>query len=199
MAANPPNYEEALAEAATPESRITHLETSVRELRGLVEQLGTELRLQKLRFDEYVTQAEDRARRAARVVVEPEQKRSLPVLQLATFPTTEEIVTMKKVTNAMLYLKYALGRNLDGLRARYIQPENIQLMRDRACGEIETFLDAPCETQDQEYERHHALGGALWLSLCDKEKDHVRDLYAAWKVNMKALVGVDIAKAKSKR
>ena len=77
--------------------------------------------------------------------------------------------------------------------ARYITPEIIEKMQVNHSVQFNKFLAAPRKIQDQEYERHHILGTALWRAMSREEQDEVRECYY-WKMQMKQLVEVDIGK-----
>lgn len=194
MSLDPPGYAEAVrgdSEGPVTKADLAGMAGDILELRELVRQLKNELSAQRERADKadqrinYLNSLINAANPPA-----IENKREPAAAE--NYASVEEIILMKRVTNAMLYLRFALSRNLDGLRDSYITRENMAIMQTDPTGD--EFAKLNSGTPAEQYERYSALGATLWGRLHAEDQDHIRDLYAEWKDRVKKL-GVDIDKA----
>lgn len=79
-----------------------------------------------------------------------------------------------RVTNALLYFRYAMGNDLDDSRATFGTEENM------ATAEGEATVGKKDKNKD-EYGYWSAVGAALWKAvLSDGQKEEIRNAYKAW-------------------
>jgi hypothetical protein len=82
---------------------------------------------------------------------------------------------VKKVTNALLFFRYALGHDLEDMRETYVT--------DEVCLEAEKDDSmAKKDRKKDEYGYYSTLGAYLWKNgLTDDDKKTVRAAYGTWK------------------
>ena len=94
-----------------------------------------------------------------------------------------------KVTNAMLWFKYALAKDVDGLREE--MAKTLRLME--GCTQLEVFAEAKkinredvdlCASLEAMY--YCELGRAVWRIMGPLEKDRVKAKFEAWRAAQKA-------------
>jgi hypothetical protein len=80
-----------------------------------------------------------------------------------------------KVSNALLYFRYATGNNLSGVRDTYCTPEGL------AAAENDPTVSKQSLAKD-EISYYSAVGAYLWKNeLTEDQKDEIRTQFTAWK------------------
>jgi hypothetical protein len=82
-----------------------------------------------------------------------------------------------KVTNALLYFRYAMANDLCGFRELYATEENIDSIRHD-----ESFIKKEKEKEKDESGYYSSVGHALWrITLTDEQKAEIRTQFGLWK------------------
>lgn len=82
----------------------------------------------------------------------------------------------QKVTNALLYFRYALANDLDDARETWGTEENI------AAAEQDALVSKRVGTKETDPSSYwSAVGAALWKTCTSEQKDETRSKFLAWK------------------
>jgi len=191
MSTNPPSYDDAVRDGEPAEVRIAQLETNLRALQvhsgARISELETDLRSLRTHIERLDREfrAYTREPACAEQKIDQPEKAALSVA---------EIILIKRVTNAMLYLRYAFGHNLDGLRAKYVNHNNTALMSNADSRITSSAPHSPCSSEE-EYTHYELYGSVLWKIMSEPQRDEIRDQFASWKRMLVAVHGIDLDKA----